>query len=751
MGRASPMQVAFNAGEWHSALDGRVDQERYGAACRRLRNFWPLVEGPAERRAGTRHVAMAKTTTHRRALLPFRFSTEQAYVLELGENWMRFYTQSGQLLDPGTGLPLELVTPWTAAQARQLQVRQSADVLFMAHPAVPPQKLSRTGASSFTLADYAPDWAPFRAENTNESLKIQASAITGVITLTATGFTFADSDQGRLVRLREIPESKQPLWAAGVNIHNLDTGTSSAVNDRVHWEGNVYRLTSLGVSSTSGTRPPIHTNTDGVVESDGRWSWEYIHSGSGYAIITSVAAGGATATATVLHRLPDSVVAASTFRWAWGAWDETSGYPRALEFFEERLWWGGTDADPDLLWATRPGGAYDNFRPDRTEEGALSFRLLAGEAVTIETMAATRILTVATSAGIFPAAGRDPALAVSIENELARDRQVNYGARAGVQALAVDNVSLFVQRSGRALREVLFSDVEQTYQAPDLTVLASHLVRGGIRRVAYAQEPYRLLLAACEDGALAAALYDRAQEALAFCRVELGGSGVYIEDVCTIPHPDGDSDQVWLAVERTFLGTVTRSVEFLEKGSFFEPPLEDSFYVDGGLTYEGPPATVISGIPHEGETVAILADGARVADRLVSGGKVTLDEPASVVHVGLPYSSLLVPMRPEPGDEGGAASGKTKRWSHVVVRLHHTGEGLYYGSATAGAELDELVLRDRFDLLSTAVPLIDETADSVPLPWPDGHGQDGFLAFEHRGPTPCTIVALMGELVTGAK
>lgn len=746
------MQTAFNAGEWHAALDGRVDQERYGSACRRLRNFWPLVEGPAERRGGTRHVAMAKTTAHRRALLPFRFSTEQAYTLELGENWMRFYTQSGQLLDPGTGLPLELVTPWTAAQARQLQVRQSADVLFIAHPDVAPQKLSRTGASAFTLAPYAPDWAPFRAENVIEAQKIQASAVTGAgITLTATGFTFSDNDVDRLVRLREIPESEQPQWAAGVDIHNLDTGTGSAVNDRVHWEGNVYRLSNLNGKTASGTRPPIHTNTDGVTELDGKWSWEYIHSGAGYARITAVAVGGATATADVVHRLPDSCVSASSFRWAWGAWDQLSGYPRALEFFEERLWWGGTRSDPDFLWATRPGGAFDSFRPDRTEEGALGFRLLSGEAVTIETLAATRILTVATSAGIFPAAGRDPTLAVSIDNELGRDRQVSYGARAGVQAVAVDNVALFVQRSGRSLREVLFSDVEQTFQAPDLTILAAHLVRGAIRRVAYAQEPYRLVLAACEDGKLAAALYDRAQEALAFCGVELGGEGVHIEDVCTIPHPDGDSDQIWLAVERTYMGTVSRSVEFIEKGAFFEPALEDSFYVDGGLSYSGAPATVISGIPHEGQMVSILADGARVADRVVSGGQVTLDEPASKVHVGLPFVSRLVPMRPEPGDNSGAASGKTKRWSHVVPRLHHTGEGLFYGSAAAGATLDELVLRDRFDLLSTAVPLIGEASDSAPLPWPDGYSQDGFIAFEHRGPTPCTIVALMGELVTGAK
>ena len=99
MPRATWIQQNFNAGEWSRSLDGRVDLPRYGGAARELRNFIPLTEGPAERRAGTRWVAEPKTPTYRTTLIPFEFNADQAYIIELGEFFARFYTLSGLLVD----------------------------------------------------------------------------------------------------------------------------------------------------------------------------------------------------------------------------------------------------------------------------------------------------------------------------------------------------------------------------------------------------------------------------------------------------------------------------------------------------------------------------------------------------------------------------------------------------------------------------------------------------------------------------
>ena len=89
MPRSSPIQTSFNAGKWGPRLQGRVDLEKYSSACNELKNFIPTVQGPALKRSGTRFVKTVKDQFEKSRLIPFEFSTEQAYVLELYEGGMR--------------------------------------------------------------------------------------------------------------------------------------------------------------------------------------------------------------------------------------------------------------------------------------------------------------------------------------------------------------------------------------------------------------------------------------------------------------------------------------------------------------------------------------------------------------------------------------------------------------------------------------------------------------------------------------
>lgn len=759
MARETAMQTAFNAGEWRRTLDGRVDQERYRAACRELVNFVPLVEGPAELRAGARFVAEPHDETRPVTLIPFEFNAEQAYVLEFGEFTLRVFTLGGLVLSGG--LPYVTATPFSAEQARRLQWKQSADVMWLAHPDLPPQRLERLADDDWRIEGYDPDWAPFAVENTDQTLTVYASASTGAaITLTASSDLFLPEHVGSLIRLREVPESEHSPWEQRADPISQDTGGTISVDPNtgstVVWEGNVYRAVA-GSGSTTGRRPPIHGPDDPAEESDGRLTWRYLHSGAGYARITGYTSA-TVVTAEVVHFLPASVVGVSgaTFRWAWGAWDSVRGYPRALAFFEDRLWWGGTRADPDSVWATRPGGDYDDFRPSDDAEGALLHRLNAEQPNVIESMAATKVLQLLTSGGVFPAQGSDPSLAASVENLLSVERQVSYGARAGVQALVVDSVSVFVQRSGRALRELLFDFDQDSFQAPDLAKVSAHLVAAGVARMAYQQEPNRTLWCVLDDGGLVAATYDRPQEVLGWWRCALGaGDGVAeVESLAVIQHEAQDVDQVWLAVKRTFAGgRVLRSVEFLERQIIETSALEDAFFVDCGSSYEGAPTDTVTGLARlEGQTVRILADGARAPDQVVAGGQVTIPEAASKIHVGLGYDGVLVPMRFEAGGSDGVAQGRQKRIGRIVVRFWRTAEGTYVGVIPPHSEVEALDFvhwRTPVGPLSAPIDMVD--GDTFSMPWPGEWEQGGYVAVVHRAPTPCTVVAVIPQVVTGER
>ena len=104
MVRASPNLNAFDAGEFAPILEGRIDLTRYNSGCRILENFLPLVVGPAVRRPGTHFIASTRYPDKRSVLLPFQYSTEQAYALELGDLYVRFYRNDGPLLEAGKAI-----------------------------------------------------------------------------------------------------------------------------------------------------------------------------------------------------------------------------------------------------------------------------------------------------------------------------------------------------------------------------------------------------------------------------------------------------------------------------------------------------------------------------------------------------------------------------------------------------------------------------------------------------------------------
>ena len=84
-------QSAFNSGEWSPLLEGRVDLDKYKNACYRLENFLIDPRGPAFFRPGFRYVGGTKTHAKLSRLIPFEFSVTQAYVLEFGDQYIRFF------------------------------------------------------------------------------------------------------------------------------------------------------------------------------------------------------------------------------------------------------------------------------------------------------------------------------------------------------------------------------------------------------------------------------------------------------------------------------------------------------------------------------------------------------------------------------------------------------------------------------------------------------------------------------------
>jgi hypothetical protein len=646
-----------------------------------------------------------------------------------------------------------LVTPYPDTTLDSIQFAQSADVLYIAHPDFNPRKLQRTAHTAWSLSIIEFDWVPFEPQNVDSDVTVHTSAVTGTgQTLTASSPIFTDSMIGSQFKLAEIIGSNHGQWSSATPQTRSGYGVVVDTDDR-YFENNVYLIKSI--SGSAGTSPPIH---EFGIESDGKWTWEFIHSGAGYATITAVAGDGLTCTVDIDKRFPASVTGGSnaTHRWAKGAWSGANGYPRTVSFFEDRLWWAGTDANPQTVWASKTS-EYENHHVLDLDESALIFTLNTDQVNVIEWLNAGKSLLLGTVGGEFVVSAATETEAL-VPGNVRVVRHSSYGSRPDVNVLRVEQVVLFVQRSGRKLRELVFEDAIQQYVAPDMTILAEHITLGGgadvgIKRLAYAQEPDRIIWAALSDGNLIGFTYERAQKVTAWHRHTLGGSRQTgtppgVESIATIHHPDADQDQLWMVVNRWIDGGTKRYIEYLESEWLSTNTLADAFFVDSGLTYSGSSTSTLSGLEHlEGETVAILGDGALQADKTVSGGAVTLDRAVTKAQVGLPYSATLQTMRLEvAGGQEGTAQGKTKRITNVVFRLYQTGSGLLYGPTDVDADMDELELRDASDAMDTALPLFD--GDSEVLPWPEGYEYLGRVTLKHTKPLPCFVTALMAQVVT---
>jgi hypothetical protein len=322
MPKASPILTSFNAGELSPSLDGRVDLSKYSAGCKRLENFIPMVQGPARRRSGTRFVNEVKTSANRTWLVRFEFSETQAYILEFGNQYIRFYTNHGQVISGGSAF--EIASPYTSADLSNangtLRIRfvQSGDVVYIVHPSYAPRKLSRFGPVNWTLTTVDFEGGPFIDIDPDQTTTVFASATTGTVTLTSSAPIFASTDVGGLLLLEGKDGGSIKPWESqkdfGVNVNPF--------GERRRSDGKIYRCTTnaappAGEAYYTGSTKPTHTSgafIDGSGQITGtsldgpigvEWTYESLDYGivkiTGFTSATSV-------TGVVQQTLPTNVV-----------------------------------------------------------------------------------------------------------------------------------------------------------------------------------------------------------------------------------------------------------------------------------------------------------------------------------------------------------------------------------------------------------------------------------------------------------
>lgn len=229
---AKLIQPSFAGGEVSPSVAARVDLSKRAVAVERAENFFVRVTGGMESRPGLQFIAPAKTTGTTR-LIPFEFNTEQTYIIEVGDQYMRFYTYGGQILSGGS--PYEIATPYVAADLFALEFAQSGDVMTIVHPNYAPRELVRITNTNWTLTEIS--FAPSQAAPTALALTnnyTQSGGISGitqanpaVVTSTSHGLaTGAEIEITGVVGMTQVNGNTYRITAIDANTFRLE-GTDS--------------------------------------------------------------------------------------------------------------------------------------------------------------------------------------------------------------------------------------------------------------------------------------------------------------------------------------------------------------------------------------------------------------------------------------------------------------------------------------------------------------------------------------------
>ncbi len=768
---ASPIMTTFDAGELSPFMGGRVDFNKYANGCQTLENFIPVVQGPLVRRGGTCFIGEVNDSNDRGWLKSFTVSDGTNYMLEFADQVIRVYANRGQLLSGST--QVTIATPYVIAELIStegtfaLRFAQSADTLYIFHESHQTQKLIRTSSTTFTLS--AVDWVagPFQDQNSDESVTVTSSAQTGTTVLTASSSIFTAADVGTIFYLEQKDFSDVKPWAT---YQAVSVGDFRRVDERV------YKCTAVGSNSTqvTGVETPVHTaglawDGDGEdpTSTDAYGSigveWEYLHSGYGYVQITSLVSG-TQVSGTVTSgnpndsvMIPAQILSTGTYKWRRALFNSTDGYPANGTFWRNRLVlargrWIALSVSAD----------YENFEfkeADTTvDDDGMTEQLNARRLNQIVWLVEQDNLLVGMNGEEWVVAPTSTASAVSPTN-IQATRNSSYGSRSLVP-LDVGGLAIFVQKAGRKVRSFDYDYSTNKYISSDTTNLADHITRGtdgtytGLISIAYQQEPYSVVWGARADGMLIGMTYDREPgEANVYGWHRHPMTNGFVECVETLPSPDGSYDDVWMIVRRTINGVTKRYIEYMVRPLQDDQEIEESFYVDCGLTYTGTPKSTFSGLDHlEGQTVQVLADGATVPDQTVTNGSITIPLDASTVHAGLAAPARFETMQMSVQSAAGTVQGKQKRITDVTIRFYRSVGGFIgpqfdasnVRSGGSASKMEEILFRRVPDLQDQAVPLF--TGDKVKVKWRGGYEESPSICFKNEQPLPSVILALMPNM-----
>jgi hypothetical protein len=225
---------------------------------------------------------------------------------------------------------------------------------------------------------------------------------------------------------------------------------------------------------------------------------------------------------------------------------------------------------------------------------------------------------------------------------------------------------LFVQRTGKAIRNFFFVDAGQAYVSDSVSVLASDLIIDPIemassRGTTSVDANYAYFVNS--DGSMAVYNSLAAEDVRGFTDWATDGNMISVAVV---------DDTLYTYVARVIGGS---TVYMLERE---DPSLTTDSSASATST------DTLTGLAHlEGETIEVIADGAYMGQFVVSGGQITISRSANLITGGLNFTPIIKTMPLNIQLDNGPNAALPKRIIRASIELFESNGVLVNGQRIA--------------------------------------------------------------------
>ncbi len=595
MPKVTSSQTNFTAGEFSPKLKGRFDISRYVNAAAKLENFLIQNAGGATRTPGTKFVGEVKDSSLETRLIEFVFSTTQTYIIEMGNLYMRFYSNNGRIVEDDLTItdiseadPVEITSAGHGLSDGDWVV--ITDVVGMTELNGKTFIVANSGVT-FTLQDVDGN----DVDSTDFTDYVSGGTINKVLEVvtpytTAQLFDVTFSQTADLMYLAHSSHAPRTLSRTAANAFtlaivtfvggpflddnttaitmtpNADSGTgktltASAPYFNANMEGGIFKVKDGYVRVNSFSTTTLLDDVDILPKQDG-------------------SAGN-------LNTGP-----AATLDWAQGAWSVDQGYPGVVSFHEQRVVYARTTKQLQTFWASFIR-VFTDFFPGTNASDAYTYEIASDQVNSIRWLSSgPKALQIGTFGGTFSASSGNVNTPIT-PTSIVVQRDTTYGS-SSIKPKRIGNFVYYVENSLKTLRELGFDFDIDSQRALNMTILANQILDSsgdtvGAKDMAYQQSPNNVLWIVRNDGEIATLTRQIDQEVIAWSRQILGGTfqtgDAVTESVAVIPGLTGD-DQVWVIVKRTINSITRRYVEFFMPQTFVDQ--DDVFFVNSGLSLDNP-------------------------------------------------------------------------------------------------------------------------------------------------------------------